>query len=350
MWRSIIFIGAITCICTSFNSIHSNHYYHLPKVELHLHLDCSLSYEVVKRLTPSITRKEYFERFVAPVKCRNLADYISRAASGIELMQTKEQLRLVTLDLFKQLKSENVVYAELRFAPLLHLTKGLTPEDVVKTVNAAVSEGEYQYGIEAGIILCTLRHFSRQQSLETAALAYKFKGTNVVGLDIAADEAGYPLEAHIEAFEYARKKGVNRTAHAGEAKGAVSVWETLRKLQPQRIGHGIRSNEDSVLIAELIQKNIHLEICPSSNVQTNVFEGIRDHVIDKMFKQFVSLSVSTDTRAITSTTLSEEYLLLEQTFGWSKRELKQCNLQAIKHAFTSEHVKNRIKGLIEASY
>ena len=131
-----------------------------PKIELHLHLDCSLSYEVVKQLKPSITLEEYKESFIAPPKCTDLADYIKRAIKGFELMQTKDQLRLVTLDLFKQLKVDNVLYAEIRFAPLQHIMQGLTPKEVVETVNTATEEGIKTYGVEAGIILCTLRHYS----------------------------------------------------------------------------------------------------------------------------------------------------------------------------------------------
>src|SRR5262245_26190961 len=123
----------------------------LPKVELHLHLDCSLSYEVVKQLNPSVTLEEYKESFVAQSKCTDLADFLKRAISGIELMQTKEQLKLVTLDLFKQLKADNVVYAEIRFAPLQHLGGGLTPEEVVEIVNAATIEGIKTYHVEARI-------------------------------------------------------------------------------------------------------------------------------------------------------------------------------------------------------
>src|SRR5215467_2243016 len=155
-------------------------YHKAPKVELHLHLDCSLSYEVVKLLKPAVTIDEYIQSFIAPPKCPDLADYITRAIKGFELMQTEEQLRLVTVDLFKQLRSDNVLYAEIRFAPLLHTRQGLEPGEVVRIVNEATKEGTKQYGVNAGIILCTLRHYSEDQSMETVELVNKYKGTNVV--------------------------------------------------------------------------------------------------------------------------------------------------------------------------
>jgi adenosine deaminase len=321
-----------------------------PKVELHLHLDCSLSYEVVKQLNPSVTLEEYKQSFIAPPKCSDLADYIKRAIKGFELMQTKEQLRLVTLDLFKQLKADNVVYAEIRFAPLQHTMQGLTPDEVVETVNAATEEGIKTYGLDARIILCTLRHYSEAQSMETVELINKFKGTHVVGFDIAADEAGYPITNHTKAFQFANANGIHCTAHAGEAKGAQSVWETLKNFHPSRIGHGVRSAEDTALLTFLKANNIHLEVCPTSNLQTNVFDKIEHHTADKIYNAGVSMSINTDARTISNVTLGDEYQLMEKVFHWDKQHFKECNLAAIDHSFASNDIKQKVRTKIEAAY
>lgn len=321
-----------------------------PKVELHLHLDCSLSYEVVKQLKPSVTFEEYKESFIAPAKCTDLVDYIKRAIKGFELMQTKEQLRLVTLDLFRQLNDDNVVYAEIRFAPLLHIMHGLTPTEVVETVNEATEEGIKMYGIEARIILCTLRHYSEEQSMETVELVKKFKGTHIVGFDIAADEAGFPIDNHIKAFRFAKENGIHCTAHAGEAKGPESVWETLKHFHPTRIGHGVRSTEDPALLDFLKEQNIHLEVCPTSNIQTNIYDTIEHHEINKIFNSGVSMSVNTDSKTISNITLSGEYQLLEKTFQWNSSHFKKCNLEAIDHSFANEDVKTKIRNIIEEAY
>lgn len=321
-----------------------------PKVELHLHLDCSLSYEVVKQIKPTITLEEYNQSFIAPPKCTDLADYIKRAIKVFELMQTKEQLRLVTLDLFKQLKADNVLYAEIRFAPLQHTMQGLTPTEVVETVNAATEEGIKTYGVEAGIILCTLRHYSEEQSMETVQLVNQFKGTHIVGFDIAADEAGFPITNHIKAFEFANAHNIPCTAHAGEAKGAESVWETLKNFHPSRIGHGVRSVEDTALLTFLKANNIHLEVCPTSNIQTNVFNKIEDHTADKIYNAGVSMSINTDARTISNVTLADEYKLMEQVFHWDKAHFKKCNLEAIDHSFASAAIKEKVRKKIEAAY
>ena len=315
----------------------------LPKVELHLHLDCSLSYAVVSRLNPAITREEYLHDFIAPARCTNLADFLTRAPKSIALMQTEEGLRLVTFDVFEQLQRDNVFYAEIRFAPLLHTEKGLTAENVVEIIEEATAKASQATGIEARLILCTLRHFSAEQSLQTVKLVERFKGTSVAALDIAGDEAGFPLDAHIPAFQYAIQNGIARTAHAGEGSGAESVWETLNLLRPSRIGHGVRSIEDPALIAHLRKEHIHLEVCPTSNLQTNIYDSYADHPINRLYDAGLSLSVNTDARTITDITLAQEYEKLHQVFAWDREHFLQCNLNAMRSSFLPEAVKKRLE-------
>ena len=206
------------------------------------------------------------------------------------------------------------------------------------------------YGVEAGIILCTLRHYTEPQSMETVALVNKFKGTHIVGFDIAADEAGFPITNHIKAFEFAHANNIHCTAHAGEAKGAESVWETLQNFHPSRIGHGVRSAEDASLLTFLKIHNIHLEVCPTSNVQTNVFNKIEDHTADKIYHSGVSMSINTDARTISNVTLADEYVLMEKVFQWNKEHFKKCNLEAIEHSFANSDVKQKVRKQIEAAY
>ncbi len=321
-----------------------------PKVELHLHLDCSLSYEAVHALDPSVTWGIYRSDFVAPAKCYNLADFLTRAPRSIALMQTPDNLRLVVNDVFHQLQQDNVCYAELRFAPLQHTDLGLTPSEVVAIVESAVEQVSRATDIEAGLILCTLRHYTPEQSMQMAQLVEQFRGTRVVGLDLAGDEAGYPLDAHIPAFRYAFEHGLSRTAHAGEASGPDSVRDTLTYLQPTRIGHGVRSSEDSTLLDILRAEHIHLEVCPSSNIQTNMYNTFADHPIDKLYKAGISLGVNTDTRTITPITLTQEYEQLHQFFGWSKRDFLQCNLFALQAAFLGNDKKQALEQRLRNAY
>jgi adenosine deaminase len=320
-----------------------------PKVELHLHLDCSLSYEVVTQIDPSITLEDYRKNFVAPAKCTNLVDFLNRVPSSQALLQTDERLRLATLDLFEQLRREHVIYAEIRFAPLRHTEGGLSAHDVVAVVEQATAEGVRSTGVEARLILCDLRPFSEAQSLETVHLVDRFQGSYVTGLDLASDES-IPIGAHVAAFQYAHYKGIPCTAHTGEARGPEGVWETLNYLKPSRLGHGVRSLEDPELVDYLLEHQIHLEVCPSSNVQTDVYETYADHPIDALYRDGVSVSVNTDTRGIGNITLSEEYAKLHQTFGWDTEQFFQCNKNALNAAFVPEDVRQKLVERLAAGY
>ena len=314
----------------------------LPKIELHLHIDCSLSYDVVSRLDPSITLQEFRHDFVAPSKCCNLMDALTRAHRAVSLLQTRDALSMAIEDVFEQLASDNAIYAELRFAPLLHLERGLAAREVVATVERATEDCIRKTGIEACVILCTLRHFSKEQSLLTAQLLKEFRGSRVVALDIAGDEAGYPLDAHVSAFRFAADEGIHRTAHAGEAAGSRSVWETLEKLNPTRIGHGVRCVEDPMLLERLKTAAIHLEICPTSNIQTDTCSTYASHPVDLLLRQGLSININTDCRTITEVTLNREYAMLQQHFGWLEDQFLHCNRSAIKAAFIEDSQKERL--------
>jgi adenosine deaminase len=321
-----------------------------PKVELHLHLDCSLSYNVVHRINPSITEEAYRHDFIAPAKCTNLADFLTRAPQAIGLMQTEEQLRLVVFDLFEQLQQDHLLYAEIRFAPLLHTDRNLSPEQVVEIVEGATSQACTSTNLEARLILCTLRHFSTEQSLQTAQLVEHFRGTRVAALDLAGDEAGFPLASHIPAYQYAADRNLPCTAHAGEASGPQSVWETLRFLHPSRIGHGVRSIEDPALLEYLRNERIHLEVCPTSNLQTNIYDTFADHPINRLYELGLSLSVNTDARTITDITLSKEYEKLHRFFAWDTQHFLRCNLEAIRASFLPEPTRQRLAAQLQESY
>lgn len=323
---------------------------HLPKVELHLHLDCSLSYSAVSQIDPSISLEEFNTNFIAPAKCTDLRDFLTRAPNFYPLMQTEDHLRLVTLDLFEQLLEDHVMYAEIRFAPLLHTERGLSAHEVVTAVEAATAEAVHRNGIEARIILCTLRFFSSEQSLETVHLVEDFRGTYVAGFDIAADKPGNVIDDHISAFHYARDRGIPFTAHVGETRGIENVWETIEHFTPSRLGHGVCSIEDPVLLEHLRQEQIHLEACPSCNVQTNCYNTYADHPIDRLYREGISVGVNTDTRTICNNNLTQEYEKLNRIFGWQKEDFLHCNQNALQAAFIPEQTRGELIAKLGEGY
>ncbi len=324
----------------------------LPKVELHLHLDCSLSYAAVARLAPAVGPAEYQARFVAPAKCACLADFLTRPPQMVNLLQTEAALRLAVRDLFDQLVRDGLIYAEVRFAPLLHTAAGLAPAAVVAAVERETAACAAETGVAARLLLCTLRHFTAAQSQETAALAALFRGTLVAGLDIAGDET-LPLAPHAAAFQYARAHGVPCTAHAGEAReagGPASVREALALLGPRRIGHGVRSAEDPELVRALARDGVHLEVCPTCNVQIDLFPSYADHPLDRLYRAGVALNLNTDTRAVTAVTLTEEYARTRRTFGWGAAELLATNRMALRAAFAPPDLRAALEARLEEAY
>jgi adenosine deaminase len=321
----------------------------LPKVELHVHLDCCLSFKGLSRIDPTISESFYKKNFIG-TSCSCLKDYIRCADTALEYMQTKEQLEIVIEDLFDQLTNDNVIYAEIRFAPLLHQKKGLSSKNVVEIVSNKTKIESEKSGIEVGLILCTLRHFSVDQSLQTVKLVKDFSNKNVVGFDIAADEAGFPIDNHIKSFQFARDNNIFCTAHAGEALGADSVINTLKYLKPNRIGHGVRCIEDNSLIEKIKKENIHLEICVTSNIVTKVFNNLKDHPVNFLLNKGISLSINTDGRTISDTTLNKEYVLLNKEFNWLKNKFLEVNINAMKASFSSNEVKNKIISILNQNY
>jgi adenosine deaminase len=320
----------------------------LPKVELHVHLDGALSFPAAALLRPGLSPETYQRELVAPARCRDLLELLRPFAQSLALEQNEQGLRVATADLIAQLAADRVIYAEVRFAPLLHTEGGLAPGAVVDIVSDELVRRSSESGLEARLLLCTVRNFSREQSLETAALALEKAAAGVVvGMDLAGDEAGFPLDAHVEAFAKVRAAGLDCTAHAGEAAGPASVRETLDRLRPSRIGHGVRAIEDPALVARLHEQGIHLEVCPSSNVQIGLYPSIAAHPLAALRSQGVSVGVNTDGRAVASVNLSLEYQRVAEAFGWTAEDFRACNRAALDAAFAPAPVKAGLAARLE---
>ena len=321
-----------------------------PKIEIHLHLDCSLSYEVAQTLVPSLTKDQYRRDFIAPPKCRDLADYLVRAEQGFQLMQDKRALQLVTHDLFDQLAADEVIYTEIRFAPLLHTRQGMTPEAVVEAVLEAGREAEARTGISHRFILCTLRSHTHTDSMRVVKLVERYRNVGVGGFDIAGNEAGFALRTHLPAFEYAYEHGIPVTMHAGEARGAESVRESVEQGHTRRLGHGIRAVEDPSLLSWLLDQRVHFEVCPTCNVQTDVVAALPDHPIRELVDMGQSVSVNTDGRTLSGVTLTDEYQSLQRVFGWQAEDFLSANQEALRVAFLAEAEKTNLHHQLLAGY
>ncbi len=323
----------------------------LPKVELHCHLDACVRIGTVAdiarqtglELPPSLR-----EALVAPPLCADLADYLARIDLAVAVMQRPEDLARIARELVEDFRSDGVIYGEVRFAPQLHQRRGLVLQQVVDAVHAGLQEGKRLTGVDAGLILCCLRHQDPDTSVRIAKLAAD-NADKVCALDLAGDEARYPGTPHAAAFELARDAGLRRTIHAGEAAGPHSVQEALSVLGAERIGHGVRAGHSPIVLDEVKARGAALEMCPTSNVQTRAVGSLQSHPIAAYLKDGVKVTVSTDGRTPSETTVTNEFERLAETAGWGLAEFWQCQRNAAEAAFVSDSYRERLLARLSAA-
>ncbi|MNH89803.1 Aminodeoxyfutalosine deaminase [compost metagenome] len=321
----------------------------MPKAELHIHLDGSVRAETIISLAEE-------EGFTLPVhdpdqlrpylqandQCTSLTEYLSKFELPLRCLQSAEGLRRVAYELVEDAHRDHVKYIEIRFAPLLHMEKGLTVKEIISHVLDGIAEAERGFGTIARLIIICLRSHPMEKNLDVVHAASAFLGKGVAGMDLAGDEAAYPPEIHRKVFEQAHEYGFPITIHAGEAAGAVNISESIRHLHAARIGHGVRLKEDAALMQWVKDHHVVLEMCPSSNVQTKAVESWSDHPIKEYFDQGIRVTVNTDNLTVSSTTLTEEYEKLMELYGFSVAQFAEMNLNALQASFLESPEKLRL--------
>lgn len=302
-----------------------------PKTDIHLHLDTSLKPETAVELAKErkISLTDGTE-LIAPSVCKNLMHYISFIDRALDLLQDEEALQRCAQDLAMGLINDGVVYAEVRFAPELHTKRGLTTRRVIEAVWKGFSQGRI-LGLTVRLIICALRHLPESHLMPAAQLAVEAQDLGVIAFDCAGDESGLPAPLLKPAFDFARSHGLATIAHAGEARGADSVWEALDILGAVRVGHGVRSIEDELLIQRLVETQIPLEICPTSNIQTGAVASLGKHPIAALLRAGVKVTVNCDGRTTTNTTVTDEYVKLVRHLNMSRAEI----LKIMENGFDS---------------
>ena len=331
----------------------------VPKVELHDHLDGSMRPSTIIELAqqhdiqlPSQDPEELQMWFQRGCERKSLPLYLETFGVTVSVLQTPEALRRAAFETLEDLAKDNVVYAEIRFAPILHTEKGMSMQQVVEAVLEGMDEGKRKTGISYGIILCALRNQDPSISLSVAKLAIAYRSRGVVALDLAGDEMGNPPKIHLEAFQYIRNQNGNITIHAGEGFGLESIWQAIQVCGAHRIGHGTRLIDDMDLdgthiekmgsLAHFIQdKRIPIEMCLSSNVGTGAASDFESHPFNIFFKNNYRVFLSTDNRLMSNTTLTKEMSIASLTYSLDLKDLEKITVNAMKSAFI--HHDERIK-------
>jgi adenosine deaminase len=325
-----------------------------PKVLLHDHLDggvrpatvVELAERVGYRHLPSTDVAELARWFREASGSGSLERYLETFVHTVAVMQTAEGIARVAQECAEDLADDGVVYAEVRWAPEQHTDRGLSLEEVVDAALLGFRRGEAAaaergHRIRIGALVTAMRHAAR--SREIAELAVEYRDRGVVGFDIAGAEAGFPPTRHLDAFEYLRRENFHFTIHAGEAFGLPSIWEAIQWCGTDRLGHGVRIVDDIQVtqngpalgrLAQYVRdRRIPLEMCPSSNVQTGAAASIRDHPIGLLRRLYFRVTVNTDNRLMSDTSMSREFALLAEAFGYGWADLQWFTVNAMKSAF-----------------
>ena len=318
----------------------------LPKADLHVHLDGSLRLETIIELArlhhvelPATDPVELGKAMNLGQNCGSLVEYLKAFDVTLRVMQHEDALFRVAYELAEDAARENVRYMEVRYAPMLHTRRGLKLTSVVEAVLAGLRAAHDTLGVESNIIVCGIRNISPESSLEMAELAVAYKGRGVVGFDLAGAEYDHPAKHHKKAFQLVRDNNINTTIHAGEAYGPESIAQALHVCGAHRIGHGVRLRENGDLLHYINDHRIPLECCPSSNVQTGAVRDLASHPLKLYFNLGLRVTINTDNRLVTNTTVSHELWHCHTEMGLSLRDIKTMIMAGFKSAFLPFHVK-----------
>ncbi|MEO5901096.1 MAG: adenosine deaminase [Ilumatobacteraceae bacterium] len=321
----------------------------LPKVLLHDHLDGGLRPQTVIELAqefgyqglPTHDVGDLAHWFNRGAKRNDLVLYLETFAHTVGVMQHRDAIERVSFECAQDLAADGVVYAEVRMAPELCIEAGLTLDEVMAAMMAGFRRGAAGTELTIYAILSAMRTAAR--SLEIAELAVRWREQGVVGFDIAGAEAGYPPTRHLDAFQYVQRENFHTTIHAGEAFGLPSIWEAVQFCGAERLGHGVRLVDDIVgpagdeqlgrLAAYVRDRRIPLELCPTSNVNTGVCATIADHPIGMLRRLRFRVTVNTDNRLMSDTSMTNELVQLHDAFGWGLDDFEWLTVNAMKSAF-----------------
>lgn len=328
-------------------------------IDLHLHLDGSVPIETIQKLMikdhyPTIPLATLKDKLSVSDSCKNLNEYLTKFDFPVELMQTRENLEIIVFDLLKKLRTQGMIYCELRFAPQLHIKHGLSQNQAIEAcLNGLDSfyswqnnQKDNQPDLHANFLLCLMRFDNNyDENLETVLLAKKYQNQAVIGIDLAGPEGIIPNIKFKPLFDNAKKLGLNYTIHAGEADGPNSIRQALI-MGARRIGHGVRCLEDPSLLSKLAFNNVTLECCATSNLNTKIFTELNTYPIRKLLDNHIRATLNCDNMTVSNTNLAQEFRLLEMKTGLTKFERHQLLYNSITAAFTNNNEKQRLYNLL----
>lgn len=311
----------------------------MPKIELHCHLDGSLSKAFIEK---RLSRKVAEEELSVTDDCGSLEEYLEKFALPGKCLKDEEGLTEAGYDVLRTMGMEHVIYAEIRFAPLLSVTEKMDTEQVISSLLKGLEKGRQDFGVEYNVIVCAMRHHNMEQNYEMIKAAGKFLGKGVCAADLAGAEAQYPMSEFMELFKKTRKLGMPFTIHAGECGSVENISDAL-KVGAARIGHGIamKGRKD---IQEVVRRSgVGIEMCPISNLQTKAIKSVEEYPIREFLNAGLLVTINTDNRTVSNTSMTKEFDFIQRVYEISDDEIGLMLKNAVDVAFVNDEMKERLR-------
>lgn len=311
----------------------------LPKIELHCHLDGSLSKGFIEK---RLSRKVSWTELSVTEDCGSLEEYLEKFDLPGQCLKDEEGLEQAGYDVLRTMSKENVIYAEIRFAPLLSVTESMDTEQVIRSLIKGLEKGKQDFGIESNVIVCAMRHHSMEQNYGMIKTARKFLGKGVCAADLAGAEAQYPMLEFMELFRKTKELGMPFTIHAGECGNPENISDAL-KVGAKRIGHGIAMKGRADIQKMVKNLGVGIEMCPISNLQTKAVKSIREYPIREFLDAGLLVTIHTDNRTVSDTSMTKELDFIQKTYGISDDEIERMMENAVDVAFVNDEMKERLR-------
>lgn len=325
----------------------------LPKIELHCHLDGSVRPQTIIDIAqkenialPSNKLEEIQNMVRVPLDCTSLVEYLKRFDLPNLVMQTRESLRRITFELLEDASKENLKYIEIRFAPMLHTLKGLSVSEVIESIIEGIREAEKKYEIKANLILGCMRTMTVSDAIYVVEEGKKYLNKGVVAIDLCGPEKEGFAKEYKEAIDLARDYGYRVTIHAGEAASGFNVLEAVELLNAERIGHGVGIKDLAEAYEIVKDKNIVLEMCPTSNINTKAVNSYKEHPFYKFYKDGLKVTLNTDNRTVSNIDLTNEFNSIYNDFDMSEEDYRNLYLSAVDATFADEETKEWLRKFV----
>lgn len=310
----------------------------MPRVELHCHLDGSLSRGCLEEL---LGRKVADEELGVSADCRDLAQYLEKFDLPLSVLQSEAGLKRAGYDFIETVYNEHMDYVEVRFAPLLSMQKGLATDKIIASVIDGLEKGKKEYGVEYGVIVCAMRHHGYEENLAMLKAARKFLGSGVCGADLAGNEAAYPMSEFMELFTEARRLGMPFTIHAGECGNVKNITDAI-ECGATRIGHGIAMRNNEAVMKLCADRRIGVEMCPVSNLQTKAVKDMSEYPMKQFLEKNIMVTVNTDNRTVSTTTMDKELDFIKKNYGITDDEIIRMMKNAVEVSWADDALKDRL--------